>query len=584
MSSAHAEAEDAGTDEGSASSTASATAPPRSADADGGSWAPMRNRVYRALWFAQLGSNIGTWMQTVGAQWLLVDRAHAATLVALVQTASLLPVMLLSLPAGVLADVLDRRRLLIASQAAMAATAGVLAALTAAGLTTPATLLALTFVLGCGQAVTGPAWQAIQPELVERRQIPAAATLGSLTVNLARAVGPAAAGLIVAATGPAAVFTINAVSFAGVLAVLAVWRRKPTEQSQQQAEAALAALNAGTRYVRNAPAVTRILLRSALFVVPGSALWALLPVVSASRLHLGAGGYGALLGALGVGAVGGALSLSRLRKRLSANQALAGSAVLFGLATLTLALPLGAAATPVVSVFMVAGGFAWIASLSTLNAALQLTLPAWVRARGLAAYLLVFMGGQALGSLAWGLLAGSIGDPWALGSAAVLLGLAGVSVARWPLRPDTGLLDRTVSAHWADPVLVFEPDPADGPVVVVRHYRVPPENQAAFLEAIERLGRSRRRTGAMRWDIYRDGDSVDGFTEVFAVRSWGEHLRQHADRLTGADWEFEQRTAALAEDALNVEHLFPPNVHSLVAPDAAGSAAAASADAADPAD
>ncbi|HEY3867855.1 MAG TPA: MFS transporter [Actinocrinis sp.] len=462
---------------------------------------------------------------------------------------------------------LDRRQLLLGSQAAMAATAGVLAALTAAGLTTPATLLALTFVLGCGQAVTGPAWQAIQPELVERRQIPAAATLGSLTVNLARAVGPAAAGLIVAATGPAAVFTINAVSFVGVVAALAVWRRKPAAPSRQQAEAALAALEAGTRYVRNAPAVTRILLRAALFVVPGSALWALLPVVSADRLHLGAGGYGALLGALGLGAVGGALSLSRLRARLSANQVLAGSAVMFGVATLMPALPLGAAGTPVVAVFMVLGGFAWIASLSTLNAALQLTLPAWVRARGLGAYLLVFMGGQALGSLAWGLLAGAVGDAWALAASAALLGLAGASVASWPLRPTTGRLDRTVSAHWPDPALVFEPDPDDGPVLVVRRYRVPPESQAAFLEAMRWVGNSRRRTGATRWDVYRDGGSADGFTEVFSVRSWGEHLRQHADRLTGADREFEQRAAELAVGDLEVEHLFPPHVQAAVAPD-----------------
>ena len=200
----------------------------------------MRNGVYRSLWFAQLGSNVGTWMQTVGAQWLLVDRAHAATLVALVQTASLLPVMALSLPAGVLADVLDRRRLLLASQCSMALVAGTLAVLTGFGLTTPATLLTLTFLLGCGQAITGPAWQAIQPELVDREQIPAAAALGSLTVNLARAVGPAIAGLIIAETGPAAVFAINAVSFVGVLAALAAWRR-PVDDSSR-AESAVAAL------------------------------------------------------------------------------------------------------------------------------------------------------------------------------------------------------------------------------------------------------------------------------------------------------------------------------------------------------
>jgi MFS family permease len=521
----------------------------------------MRNGVYRSLWFAQLGSNVGSWMQTVGAQWLLVERDHAATLVALVQTASLLPVMLLSLPAGVLADAFDRRRLLLASQAAMAVIAGVLAALTAVGLTTPSTLLALTFLLGCGQAITGPAWQAIQPELVERQQIPAAATLGSLTVNLARAVGPAAAGVIVAVAGSAAVFTINAVSFLGVVAALAVWRRKPTG-SGQQAEAALAALNAGTRYVRNAPAVTRILLRAALFVVPGSALWALLPVVSAGPLHLGAGGYGALLGALGVGAVGGALALPRLRVKLSANQVLAGSALLFGLATLSLAVPLGAARVAVVAVFMVLGGFGWLASLSTLNASLQLTLPAWVRARGLAAYLLVFMGGQAVGSLLWGLLAGAIGVGATLCIAAALLGVVALTTPWRPLLALTGKLDRNISSHWPDPVLVFEPDPDDGPVLVVKRYRVAESNQQAFIQAMELVGRSRRRTGAVRWDVFRDGDSVDGFTEVFALRSWGEHLRQHSDRLTGADAQFEQRALDFVQGEPTVEHLLPPTVRS----------------------
>jgi MFS family permease len=495
-------------------------------------------------------------MQTVGAQWLLVERAHAATLVALVQTASLLPVMVLSLPAGVLADVLDRRRLLLVSQSAMAVTAGVLAVLTAVGLTTPATLLLLTFVLGCGQAVTGPAWQAIQPELVERDQIPAAAALGSLTVNLARAVGPAVAGLLVAASGPAWVFGINAVSFVGVLGALAAWRRRP-EESPRRAEAAVDALHAGARYVRHAPAVTRILLRSALFVIPGSALWALLPVIARDRLNLGAGGYGGLLAALGIGAVLGALYLSKLRARFSANILLGASAAGFALATLALALPLGAAAIPVVCAFMVLGGLAWIVSLSTLNSSLQLTLPAWVRARGLGTYLLVFMGGQAVGSLGWGLLAGAIGDTDTLCAAAVLLVLAAASVALWPLHAPLPGLARIEAGHWPEPVLVFEPDPKDGPVLVVKHYQVPSENRAAFVAAMEPVGRSRRRTGASGWSVYRDGSRPDRFTEVFTVRSWDEHLRQHGDRLTGADQEFERRALELAEPDPEVEHLFP---------------------------
>ena len=520
----------------------------------------MRSRVYRSLWFAQLGSNVGSWMQTVGAQWLLISHAHATTLVALVQTASLLPVMALSLPAGVLADVLDRRRLLLVSQSAMALIAALLAVLTATGSTTPATLLVLTFVLGCGQALTGPAWQAIQPELVEREQIPAAAALGSLTVNLARAVGPAVAGLIVAAAGPAAVFGINAVSFLGVVAALAVWRRTSEGTSGLRPEPAVSALNAGARYVRHAPAVRRILLRAALFVIPGSALWALLPVVASQRLGLGAEGYGALLGALGLGAVLGALSLSRLRARFSTNTLSVLSAIGFGLATLALAVPLGGAAIPVVSVLMVAGGLAWIMSLSTLNASLQLTLPAWVRARGLGAYLVVFMGGQALGSLAWGALAGAIGDAWALGIAAALLGLSAVSVRLWPLLAPLSGIGRTSlgESNWPEPVLVFEPDPQDGPVLVIKRYQVAEPDRAAFLQAIGRVGGSRRRTGATSWAVYQEGTDADRFTEVFTVRSWDEHMRQHDGRLTDADREFQRAADELASAEPEVEHLFPP--------------------------
>jgi MFS family permease len=518
-----------------------------------GPWAPMRDRIFRALWFAQLGSNVGSWMQTVGAQWLLVEHSSSTALVAAVQTASLLPVMLLSLPAGVMADVLDRRRLLLFVQLVMAGTAGALAWLTAVGLTTPAVLLVLTFLLGCGQAVSGPAWQAIQPELVPREQIPAAATLGSLTVNLARAVGPAIAGVLVAATGPSAVFAINAVSFLGVVAAVAVWHRRPQEAARP--ERALAALHAGTRYVRNAPSVRRILVRAALFVIPGSALWALLPSVASSRLGLGAGGYGVLLGALGVGAVVGALTLSQLRARMSANLLLAGSAVVFGLGTLVLGTVKN---TPTVTVVMVLTGLAWLVSLSTLNSALQLTLPAWVRARALAAYLLVFMGGQALGSLAWGALAGPWGTGVVLVVAAAVLAGAGLSVRWLPLRELTGKLDRTPSAPWPTPNLVFEPEPEGGPVVVVKRYRVAHADQAAFLAAMDLVGLSRRRTGASRWNVYRDGADSDVFVEVFETPSWAEHLAQHSDRMTGADTEFEQRANDLSVGEPTVEHLLPP--------------------------
>jgi hypothetical protein len=343
------------------------------------------------------------------------------------------------------------------------------------------------------------------------------------------------------------------VSFLGVVAAVIAWHRTVPEDSARP-ERALAALHAGTRYVRNAPSVRRILARSALFVIPGSALWALLPVVASSRLRLGAGGYGVLLAALGIGAVIGALVLSRLRTYLSANMLLATSAALFGVGTLVLGIVPN---TPAVAIVMILTGVAWLVSLSTLNSALQLSLPAWVRARALAAYLLVFMGGQAIGSLGWGALANGLGDKTVLVIAAVLLGAAGLSVRRLPLRELTGKLDRTPTAHWATPNLVFEPEPDGGPLVVVKRYRVAEPDHAAFARAIEWVGLSRRRTGAVRWGIYRDGTDADVFVEVFEVPSWDEHLRQHSVRLTGADARFEQDATDLSVTEPTVEHLLP---------------------------
>ena len=513
----------------------------------------MRDRVFRILFLAQLGSNVGSWMQTVGAQWLLVEHHSSTALIAAVQTASLLPVMLFSLPAGVMADVLDRRRLLIYLQLGMAVVAGALAWLTQAGLTTPAVLLALTFVLGCGQAFVGPAWQAIQPELVPREEIPAAATLGSLTVNVARAVGPAVAGFLVAASGAALVFAINAASFLFVVAAVATWHRAPQVGSGHP-ERALAALRAGNRYMRNAPSPRRILLRAALFVIPASALWALLPVVASSKLALSASGYGVLLAALGVGAVIGAFTLSWMGSFLSPNRLLAASAVVFAAGTLVLGVTSSKVA---VVVAMVPTGVAWLVSLSTLNSSLQLSLPAWVRARALAVYLLVFMGGQAIGSFGWGALAAPLGVAPVLAIAAGLLVAAAVSVRWLPLRPLTGKLDRTTNANWPDPHLVFEPDPTGGPILVVKRYQVAPSDNAEFLEAIDRVGLSRRRTGATRWGVFREGEDAQTFVEVFEVPSWQEHQDQRSIRLTGADSEFEERANRLSSPAPTVEHLLP---------------------------
>ncbi|NEN05900.1 MFS transporter [Diaminobutyricibacter tongyongensis] len=494
-------------------------------------WAPLAIPAFRVLWFAQLGSNIGTWMQTVGAQWYLVDAAAGAAVIALVQTASLAPSILFSLPAGVLSDVLDRRKLLIWGSIVSAIIAAALTVVAAADLLNPWSLLAFTFLLGITSTLTSPAWQAIQPELVPREQIGASSALGGVTVNGARAVGPALAGLILSAFGVAVVFGLNALSFV-VAAIALIWWKRPAQQGLDDREHFGAALRAGVRYIASAGLVRRILLRSALFAFPASALWALLPLTS-RRLDLDSAGYGLLLGALGVGAIIGIFLLPLARRRYSDNVVISASAVLFAVGTLAAAfLPFFAAL-----VLLVLAGLAWIGTLTVLNAALQLTLPQWVRSRGAATYILVFMGTMAIGSFLWGLVAQVFGTTAALTAAAVLLVLVAASTRFLPLLPGTGTIDRTISLTWATPNLVFDPDPTDGPVLVINRYIVRPNAVAPFETAMKDVAASRRRTGGYRWQLFRSGEDEDLLLESFMVPSWAEFRRQQTQRLTGRDRE-----------------------------------------------
>jgi MFS family permease len=514
-------------------------------------WAPLGITIFRVLWIAQLGSNIGTWMQTVGAQWYLVDTAAGATIIALVQTSSLVPSLLLSLPAGVLSDSVDRRRLLIWGNAASALVASVLTVWSFVGGLNPVILLGFTFLLGITAAFTSPAWQAIQPELVPRAQIRAAAGLNGVTVNGARAVGPALAGLLLASFGAPLVFGINALSFVGTVAAL-IWWRRPPQSGSDDPERFGPALRAGLRYILSAHLVRRILVRSALFAFPASALWALLPL-TAQRLALNSSGYGLLLGALGVGAVAGIFVLPAVRKAVSDNVVIAASAAIFAIGTV------GAGYFSVIGlvIALLFAGVAWIGTLTALNAALQLTLPQWVRSRGAATYILVFMGAQAIGSFVWGLLAGIIGTELALAVAGGVLILVAVSVLALPLLKGTGTIDRSVTMSWPTPTLVFDADPTDGPVTVWRRYTVKQENLAQFEPAMERVGDSRRRRGASRWRLYRSGEEADIFVESFVVSSWGEYRRQQTQRFTGRDREIENDALHFVEGDPVETHYFP---------------------------
>jgi MFS family permease len=518
-------------------------------------WAPLRIGIFRALWIAVLVSNIGNWMQTVGAQWLLVDQPHASILVALVQTANTLPAVLLAYIGGILADIVDRRLFLIVVQGCLVITGLALTILTIAGQMSPALLLTLTFLLGTGSILSTPAYQAIIPDLVPRSELLSASALGSINVNLARAVGPAIAGILIAQAGVGAVFALNTATFLVFVFVVAAWH-PPAGTTAQFPERFAPALRAGERYVRYSPVVRRILLRSALFLVPASALWALLPVVASQRLGLGANGYGLLLGALGAGAVAGAFILLRIRARLSSNTMLLIASIVFAAALVALVLVSNVA---VILVVLVPTGVAWIAVLSSMNAAMQLFLPAWVRARGLSVYQMVLFGAQAVGAVIWGAMAGPTGLVATFLSAAAVMVVGIATIRLWPLL-DTSGSDRSLAVYWPEPHLLIEPDPRAGPVLVMTTYTIAPENEQAFFQAMSRVRRSRLRTGAAEWGLYRDGETAHRFVECFIVPSWEEHLRQHSDRLTGADRQYEEQAETLSDPPSQTVHLLAADV------------------------
>ena len=513
---------------------------------------PLTAPIFGLLWGAVLFSNIGNWMETVGAQWLLVSQKAAPAVVALVQTADTLPVLLLALPAGVLADVFDRRRLLIGTQLYLAVVGVTLFATTVSGHMTPGLLLALTFLGGAGAGVTAPAWQALIPDVVDRAELRAAAVLSSVNVNLARAVGPAIAGLLIAAVGVGPVFALNAgtsVLFAGVL----MWARVPNDEASLHRERLLPALRAGAAYVRWAPIVRTIILRAGIFLLPAMATWALLPLVASDVLGLDAAGYGVLLGSLGSGALLGVVVLGRFGERYSDEALLRVASVAYA-ATMAVLVLLPYTSVAIASLLV--SGACWVAVLSRVNAALQLFLPGWVRARGLAIYLMMLFGSQAAGAAGWGIVASQVGltATFLVAASAMLFG--GLAALRWPLR-DVSRLDRRPAAYWAEPQLAFEPDLDIGPVLVRVDYQVSHENATAFIAAMEAVERSRRRTGARSWRLYREGSDPSQFVELFEVASWEEHLRQHAGRLTGADRALEAKAEALASSASVTRHYFP---------------------------
>lgn len=492
-------------------------------------WSPLQQAVFRSIWIASVVSSIGTWMQSVGTAWLMTSLTPSPLLVSMMQTATSLPVFLLGLPAGALADLVNRRKLLLVTETWLLIVALLLGLLTLTGHVTAWTLLALTFLMGLGSAFDAPAWQAIVPDLVDRKDLPAAVSLNATGFNVARALGPVLGGLVVAAVGPAAVFLLNAVSFLFVLVAIFRWRHARV-QSSTPPEDMLGATVAGMRYVRHAPELKAVLVRIGVFMLGASALWALLPVVSRHDLGLDATGYGIILGSLGFGAVGSALIMPRLRRVLAVDRLTALAALVFAGATLALAY---LRFMPLLVLCLMAGGMAWLAMMSSLTTAAQAASPSWVRARALAIYLLVFQGLMALSSFGWGALAERFGNQTALSLAALVLAGGLVAAWRWPLHL-AHRLDLTPSQHWPEPRTVLTPDPEDGPVLITVEYRVPAERAVEFIQAMDAMRTFRYREGALSWGIYRDLADPDRYLETFTAPSWAEHVRQHS-RVTVSD-------------------------------------------------
>lgn len=516
-------------------------------------WAPLRGKAFRILWIASFVSNLGAWMQTVGAQWFLLDRHAGSTLVALVQSATALPVLFLTLPAGVLAEFLDRRRMLLVIQSFQVLVVALLCVLTLRGGLNPTVLLLMTFLLGCGSAVQLPAYQSLIPTLVAPAQVGAAASLSSIGVNLARAVGPAVAGLLVGRLGVGGLFVLNGVTFAVfALALLTVPRPSVDTPGPRVHPSFWRGLEAGGRYVRHSPVVRRALLRLVLFVVPANVLWALLPLVAGQRLGLGSAGYGVLLGAAGVGAVAGALLMPRLARRAGPTARLAGAGVVFGLGMIVLGTTRSVA---VAVVALVPVGVAWIVVIAGLNASVQSFLPPWVRARALSIYQVVLFSATAGSAAAWGVIAHHAGLGRAFGLAGLLL-LAGAVSARWwgLLEPAGG--SRSGTQFW--PALDVAPTGGGDtttPVLVEIRYEVAVAAQAEFVRAADAVSRSRRRTGALSWDLYRSVEEEGILVEQFTVADWADHQAQHTERLTEADVLAQRRLQALADHVEPARHL-----------------------------
>jgi MFS family permease len=512
-------------------------------------WAPFQHRMFTLVWIATVIANIGGWMYTAAAGWLMTTLTADPLMVSLVQVANSLPVLIFAFPAGALADVVDKRKFLIVAETSIALLSTLFALLVWRGSVGPQMLLFFVFIIGAAGALTAAPWQALVPELVPKEHLAPAVALNSLGVNVSRALGSALGGLLIAALGVSAPFWANGVSNAGVIVALLWWRRASSSSHHLPAERLGSAMRTGFRHARHNPRLRATLVRATAFFTFASAYWALLPLVTRERIAGGPELYGLLLGVIGLGAILGALALRRIRARLGNDRTVALSSI----GTVLAIVLFGLARTPVTALLAsLIAGACWVSALATLNLSAQMALPDWVRGRGLAIYIMVFFGAMSVGSALWGQLAAWVGLLNAHWIAAATMLLAIAATWRWKLQHSIAV-DLSPSGHWPMPQALLLPDAGDGPVMVTVEYHIAEENRRAFLLAIDHLSHARRRDGAYAWAIYEDAERPGRMLETFYLESWVEHLRQH-ERVTKADRESQESIRQLTQDMPLVTH------------------------------
>lgn len=482
---------------------------------------------------------IGNGMQAMAAAWLMVELSGSSFLAALVQTAVFLPMFLLALPAGVLADTTDRRRLISGALIAQAIAFALLTLLVLAGWGGPATVLLLVFAGGCCTAMLTPAWNSSVIDPVPREEWPQAITAVSIAYNAARAVGPTLAGLVFAQWGAGWVFAVSVASTVVMWESIRRWPPRAHPPSRLPAERLWGGMLSGLRFAWHSELILAQLVRVMAFSGAGSALWALLPVIAQRQLGAGAQGFGLLMGCLGTGAVAVGLVIGRLRARFSMDTVVLVSCLVFAAAMLVAAL---AKVALLVYAAMVLGGAAWMSAMSTFNTATQASAPPWVRSRAVALHMVSALGAFALGSAFWGAVSDVVGLAPTLCAAAAAMGVGLLLARRMPLRMGA-LHEVTPATPWDELFIEAEPLPDAGPVAVEIGYRIAPGTDTAFLESISRLKAPRRRDGATFWRVYKDLGEPSRYVERFIVESWADYLHQRA-RATVADQTLETEVRA----------------------------------------